>query len=48
MKVFRAELSPQVDVAVDVSESMFFHEERAARTLAAISRGDDMLSWVRI
>ena len=32
MKVFRAELSPQVDVAVDVSESMFFHEERAART----------------
>ena len=28
----RAELSPQVDVAVDVSESMFFHEERAART----------------
>ena len=32
MKVFRAELSPQVDVAVDVSDSMFFHEERAART----------------
>lgn len=32
MKIFRAELSPQVDVAVDVSESMFFHEERAART----------------
>lgn len=24
MKIFRAELSPQVDVAVDVSESMFF------------------------
>lgn len=32
MKVFQAELSPRVDVAVDVSESMFFHEARAART----------------
>lgn len=32
MKVFQAELSPRVDVAVDVSESMFFHENRAART----------------
>ncbi len=32
MKVFRAELTPRVDVAVDVSESMFFHSTRAART----------------
>lgn len=32
MKVFQAELSPRVDIAVDVSESMFFHEARAART----------------
>lgn len=32
MKVFQAELSPRVDVVVDVSESMFFHEARAART----------------
>lgn len=32
MKVFQAELSPRVDVVVDVSESMFFHESRSART----------------
>lgn len=32
MKVFQAELSPRVDIAVDVSESMFFQEARAART----------------
>ena len=34
MTLFREEVSPRVDVVLDVSESMFFSEEKAARTLA--------------
>ena len=36
MKVYQAELSPLVDIAVDVSESMFLCEERAAATEALL------------
>lgn len=36
MKIYRAELSPLVDIAVDVSESMLLHENRAAGTEALL------------
>ena len=37
MKLYRAEVAPAVDLAVDVSDSMFFTPEKAARTAELVA-----------